>query len=67
MLCVVPIADLFAAEPRLRRTDGLTERINQPADRHHHWAYRMHLTVEDLTADGTFTERLRRMVGDSGR
>ncbi len=67
MLCITPIADLLAVEERLRRADGRTERINQPADRHHNWAYRLHVGVEDLVADTAFTERVARMVADSGR
>ena len=67
MLCIIPFADLTAVEARLRRTDGLTERINQPADRYHHWCYRMHLSVEDLAADTAFTARLRQLVTDAGR
>ena len=67
MLCILPLSDLLAVEGRLRRSDGLTERVNQPADRHHHWVYRMHLTVEDLAADTDFTDRVRQMVTDSGR
>ncbi len=58
MLCIIPIADLLAVDERLRRADGRTERINQPADRHHNWAYRMHVGVEDLLADTAFTERV---------
>ncbi|MDQ3782959.1 MAG: 4-alpha-glucanotransferase [Actinomycetota bacterium] len=67
MLCIVPIADLLAIEGRLRRADGITERINQPADRYYRWSYRMHLAVEDLAADTAFTERVRRLVSESGR
>lgn len=67
MLCIVPIADLFAIEGRLRRDDGLTERINQPADRHHRWCYRMHLLVEALAADTAFTNRVRHLITEAGR
>ncbi|MBA2336216.1 MAG: 4-alpha-glucanotransferase [Acidimicrobiia bacterium] len=67
MLCIVPIADLIAVEGRLRRHDGLAERINQPADRYHRWSYRMHLTVETLAADTAFTARVRHLITDAAR
>lgn len=67
MLAIVPLSDLLGMDAELRRTDGLSERINDPADRYHRWRYRMHLTVEELSAAATFNERLRSMVAASGR
>jgi 4-alpha-glucanotransferase len=67
MLAIVPIQDLLAIDTDLRRPDPGSERINLPADRHHHWRYRLHLSVEDLTAASSFTARLRAMVGEAGR
>jgi 4-alpha-glucanotransferase len=48
MLTVVQLQDLLATVEGARRDDIITERINQPADRHHQWRYRCHLDVGDL-------------------
>lgn len=66
MLAIVPIQDLLATDGDLRRADP-HERINEPADRHHRWRFRLHLTVEDLANADAFNERVRQMVAASGR
>ncbi len=66
MLCIVPLSDYTSMDASVRRSDGLTERINDPADRHHRWRYRMHLTVADLAAS-PFTTRLRSLIHTAGR
>ena len=51
----------------LRLSDANAERINIPADPHHYWRYRMHLTLEQLSANTDFSEHIRQMVQRSGR
>ena len=67
MLCVLPLQDWLAMDADLRRDDPDAEQINQPADRHHRWRYRLHLTTTDLHAAEAFTERVRERVAASGR
>jgi 4-alpha-glucanotransferase len=67
MLCIIPIADLLAIDPELRRDDVASERINDPADRHNKWRYRMDPTVEDLKAAADFTGRLGSLIRLAGR
>jgi len=43
------------------------ERINIPADPHHYWRWRMHLTLEDLLSLSDFNRTLHGLVSDSGR
>jgi 4-alpha-glucanotransferase len=51
----------------LRRENPHDERINVPADPHHYWRYRMHLTLEQLGRETTFNEELRDYIRNSGR
>ncbi len=67
MLCVVPLTDLLAIDETLRREDADAERINDPANRHNKWRYRMHLTIDELAAAEKFNRRVRRLVAESGR
>jgi len=49
MLAILPLQDWLSLDGAHRRSDYKDERINQPSDPHHHWRYRMHLNVEELT------------------
>lgn len=66
MLAIVPIQDLLAMDGDMARPDP-HERINEPADRHHRWRYRLHLTLDDLAAATDFNERLAGMIEAAGR
>ncbi|MCP3975103.1 MAG: 4-alpha-glucanotransferase [bacterium] len=67
MLCIVPIADLLAIDGDLRRVDADTERINDPANRHNRWRYRIHLDTAELAAAAEFNDQVRSMILQSGR
>lgn len=67
MLCIVPMSDLLAIDETLRRDDPAAERINDPADRHNKWRYRMHLSLDELAAAGEFNERVSSIVSAAGR
>jgi 4-alpha-glucanotransferase len=67
MLCIAPLTDMLAMDEDLRRSDGNTERVNDPADRHHRWRHRLHVTVEDLAAAEGFTARLRTLLAETDR
>lgn len=43
MLAILPLQDYIALSPELRYPDFMSERINEPAEEHHHWCYRMHM------------------------
>ncbi len=66
MLCLLAFQDWLAIDGTLRRTDP-DEQINVPADSHHYWRYRMHLTLEQLFAATAFNERLRTLIHAAGR
>ena len=67
MVCVIALQDWLAIDEHLRLKDANAERINIPANPHHYWRYRMHLNIEDLKNDKSFTEGIREMVVKGNR
>lgn len=67
MLTLISLQDWLSMDESLRLSDANAERINIPADPHHYWRYRMHLTLEQLSANTDFSEHIRQMVQRSGR
>ena len=67
MLCVLSIQDWLAMDERIRLDDADAERINIPANPHHYWRYRMHINIENLMADKSFTENIRNLIVQNGR
>lgn len=67
MLCVLSIQDWLAMDERIRLNDADAERINIPANPHHYWRYRMHISLENLMADKSFTESIRNLIVQNGR
>lgn len=67
MLCILSIQDWLATDEALRLPDADAERINIPANPKHYWRYRMHLNIEDLTADKRFVQNITEMISQSGR
>jgi 4-alpha-glucanotransferase len=51
----------------LKRTDGVSERINIPDHPKHYWNYRMHLTIEQLMQAHDWNQKICEMIGKSGR
>ena len=43
------------------------EQINDPANPHNRWNYRMHLTLDQLLAQSEFNSYLRKKIEASGR
>jgi 4-alpha-glucanotransferase len=67
MWAIFQIQDLLGANAALRRTDGLSERINVPANPRHYWRYRMHVDLEDLPRADGFRQQLVSLLAESGR
>ena len=67
LLCVIALQDWLSMDERLRSNDLENEQINDPADPHHYWRYRMHLYLEDLEADASFTGAIKTLLARSGR
>lgn len=67
MLCILPLQDWLSVNGAIRRTDPRDEQINVPANPHHYWRYRMHLTIESLKANTGFSNYIRDKIVNSGR
>ncbi|MBR5846636.1 MAG: 4-alpha-glucanotransferase [Bacteroidaceae bacterium] len=67
MLTILPLQDWMAIDEHLRSADYESERINVPANPHHYWRYRMHLTLEELLKADDFNRTVSRLVAQSGR
>ncbi len=67
MLCILPLQDWLSIDGNLRRNNPAEEQINVPANPHHYWRYRMHLTLESLLAADEYNNSLREAILSSGR
>ncbi len=69
MLAVFPLQDWLSLDNNFRRTDRGSERINEPADPHHHWRYRVHFDLFQLTkTEGSnFASAVEVLLKESGR
>ena len=62
MWVILPLQDWLAIDEKVRLADAHAERINVPANPHHFWNYRMHLTVEQLLKEDAFNEHVKRLT-----
>lgn len=67
MLCILSLQDWLSINEEVRYPDADAERINVPANPRHYWRYRMHITIEDLMQCSALNDRIRDMIGKSGR
>lgn len=67
MLCILPLADWLSSDGELRRENPHDEQINEPAEVHHYWRYRMHLTVEELMKQDGFNREMLSGIRSSAR
>ena len=67
MLCILPLQDWMAMDGKLRRADAADERINVPANSRHYWRYRMHITLEQLQTEASFSALVADCIKQSGR
>jgi 4-alpha-glucanotransferase len=64
---ILPWQDWMSLDQNLRNPDPNAERINIPANPHHYWRYRMHLSLEKLLNEKAFNDSVLEMVKRSGR
>ena len=67
MLCVMSLQDWLAISEDLRHPDPNAERINIPANPHHYWRYRMHITIDDMMRNHRFCDDVAEIIRQSGR
>lgn len=62
MLCILPLQDWLSMSESLRNPCPGSEQINNPADPHHYWRYRMHVSIEEIMADEKFRSQVKAMT-----
>ena len=62
MWVILPLQDWLAIDGNIRIQDQHADRINVPADPHHFWNYRMHITLEDLLQKDEYNAHVRRLT-----
>ena len=67
MLAIFPLQDWLSIDTGLRRANRNEERINEPADSHHHWRFRIHFDLRKLAGEVAFTYAVRDLIKNSGR
>jgi len=67
MLAILSFQDWLSMDENVRFPDVQAERINVPANPHHYWRYRIHLTLEELLKCDALNEQIRQMIDNSGR
>lgn len=67
LLCILPWQDWMAIDEKLRNPDAAAERINIPANPHHYWRWRMHLTLEELAEHKDLSSEIRTLIQEAGR
>jgi len=65
--CIFQLQDIMGMSETFRRENPRDERINVPANPHHYWRYRMHLTLEELIKEKDFNASVKEEVEASGR
>jgi 4-alpha-glucanotransferase len=67
MWAIFQLQDILGMDEALRRPNPQEERINVPASSQHYWRYRMHLPLEQLIKEKTFTEDLKEYISSANR
>ena len=66
-LCLLSLQDWLSMDETLRHPNPEDERINIPSNPRHYWRYRMHLTIEQLLSATDFNDKVKELIGNSGR
>lgn len=65
---IFPIQDILALDKDLRRPgDPREEQINDPANPHHYWKFRLHLSLEKLNSETAFAGSVAGLMKETGR
>lgn len=67
MLAIFPLQDWVALDGAFRRPDKNEERINQPADPHHHWRFRIHFNLDSLSSRTELKDIILGLLLESSR
>ena len=65
MWVIIPIQDYIAMDGDFRWDATQREQINEPANPHHHWCYKMHQSLESLNERQDFNDMILSMISTS--
>ena len=66
-LCIMPLQDWLTQVPAYCAASPADERINNPANPHHYWRYRMKPTIGQLQSDVLLSSQILSLLSISGR
>ena len=61
MLTILPIQDWLSIDPKIRKSNPNSERINIPANPKHYWRFRIHINIEDLIKNDELNTMIQSM------
>jgi 4-alpha-glucanotransferase len=67
MMAILPFQDLLSIFQDLRHPQPCQERINNPANPDNNWNYRLHISIDSLMDNKSFTSKIQEIVKTSGR
>jgi 4-alpha-glucanotransferase len=67
MWSIFQVQDILGCAEKLRRTLPQEERINDPANPNQYWQYRMHMSLEQLLTETSFSQEFEQLVRAYGR
>lgn len=67
MWCILSLQDWLSMDEELRHPLPAEEQINDPADAHHNWKYRMHVSLERLLEAKKLTSKIKQLITHAGR
>jgi 4-alpha-glucanotransferase len=66
-LCILTFQDWLSIDANMRNDDIEGERINVPANPHHYWRYRIHITLEDLLKADDLNNKICELIHSAYR
>jgi 4-alpha-glucanotransferase len=67
LLCILALQDWMSIDAEIRSEHIDREQINNPADPHHYWRYRMERSIEELKADKHFQQKIISLLKEAAR
>lgn len=67
LLCIIAWQDWLGMDEKLRSQHPESEQINNPADPHQYWRYRMECTIEQLAENKQFEQKIISLLEETAR
>jgi len=67
LFCVIALQDWLGMDETLRSEDPESEQVNNPGDPRHYWRYRMECTIEQLSENKQFEQKIISLLQETAR